>query len=124
MKTLNVKSKCIILLFTLLIMNVVNAVSSNVNLYDDDPWDGKNRGQTIGMSITIESSFITVANAISETDITARVIDVTGATMLSEVIAAEDTSYFAIYVGNLPSGTYQMVLSIDGVDYLFWPFTI
>lgn len=91
---------------------------------DDDPWKGKDKGVHQNISIFYKSSTITVINAISGSDITATIIDSNSNVLQSEIIDADDTSYFTIYVGDLSSGTYQLVLSIDGADYLFWPFTI
>lgn len=91
---------------------------------DKDPWKDKNKIPHHPLSITNQSSIIIVANATSEEDITAKVIDEHGFVVLSEIIPAEETSYFTIYVGDLLSGTYQLVLNIDGDDFLSWPFEI
>ena len=91
---------------------------------DDDPWKGKNKAPRQNISIVYQPSVITVNNAKSENDITVRVVDVNGDVVLLDVIPAVDTSCFTIYVGNLPIGTYQLILNIDGVDYLYWSFGI
>lgn len=91
---------------------------------DDNPWDGKERGLQQNISITYQSPFVIVANATSEDDITAKIVDFNSNVLHSVIIAADDTSYFTIYVGGLSAGTYQLVLCVDGIDYLFWPFVI
>ena len=129
MRKISVKTKGMILFLTLLLLNVgyIQAAYSNYHL-DDGGDDGNNWGEgdkgIIKPTVFYQSSYVFIINATSEEDITAQIIDADGLTVHSEVIAAEDTSYFTIYVGNLATGTYQLVLSIDGVDYLFWPFAI
>lgn len=133
MKRFELSKKTILFVSMLLLSSINNSVIGGGNNFvindskdggDDDPWKGKDKGVHQNISIFYKSSTITVINAISGSDITATIIDSNNNVLQSEVIAAEDTSYFTIYVGNLPTGTYQLVLSIDGVDYLFWPFAI
>ena len=123
-------SKIMMLIAVLLLMNVGSIQAANSNYHSDDGGDdgGNNWGEgdrgIVRPTVFYQSLNVFVINATAGDDIEAKIIDGNNTVVLSEVIAAEDTSYFTIYVGNLPSGTYQMVLSIDGVDYLFWPFTI
>jgi len=104
--------------------SVVNKTEDGGGGGDDDPWRGKGKIPKKPISIAYQSPTITLINATSNNDVIVSVIDIYGSVVHSEVIKAEETSYFTIYVGDLLSGTYQLVLNIDGDDFLSWPFEI